>query len=359
MEAPRVYTAIGLMSGTSFDAIDAALIKTDGETVFFRGASYMMPYADAMRSRIRDAIKTLSGIKELERDLTLLHAEAVTGLLKEAGLSPDEVDVIGFHGQTILHKPHEGITWQLGNGALLAAKTGIDVVCDFRSRDVAEGGHGAPLVPIYHQALVADMPKPVAVLNIGGVANVTLIQEDAPLRAFDTGPGNALLDDWIHRHSNSSLGYDADGQISLSGQVNEAALHALLADPYFTKTDPKSLDRQHFSVAPVQGLSLSDGAATLAAFTSEAIHKGIVQSGISPERIIVCGGGRKNRAMMERLEQHGYMVQNADTLGWNGDMLEAEAFAFLAVRSLRGLPLSEPGTTGVTSAVTGGAFYRA
>lgn len=356
MEA-RLYTAIGLMSGTSFDGIDAALIETDGETVFRRGPARMSAYDSAARDRIREVMRTFSGVKELERDLTLLHAEAVAALLAEHGISRETVDVIGFHGQTILHKPAEGITWQLGNGALLAARTGIDVVCDFRSRDVAEGGHGAPLVPLYHQALARDLPKPVAILNIGGVANVTIVREGLPPLAFDTGPGNALLDDWVHRHANSDVGYDAEGGISLSGRVDEPALARLLADPYFSLSGPKSLDRGHFSAAPVKGLGLADGAATLAAFTADAAARAILAQEV--REVIVCGGGRKNQAMMRRLTTHGLTVRDADALGWNGDMLEAEAFAFLAVRSLLGLPLSGPETTGVTSAVTGGAFYRA
>ncbi len=273
------------------------------------------------------------------------------------------VAVLGFHGHTILHQPEAGRTRQIGDGALLAAETGIDVVCDFRARDVAGGGQGAPLAPLYHAALAAELAKPLAVLNLGGVANLTWIgagadESEGAVRAFDTGPGNALIDDWAARHSGRPL--DLDGALARAGRTDEAALASLLEDPYFARPPPKSLDRDAFDPGPVAGLSPADGAATLTAFSAAAVARALDHLPVPPRRWLVTGGGRHNPALMaalaERLEAP---VAPVEAVGWDGDALEAQAFAYLALRSLEGLALSLPGTTGVARPMPGGVVHRA
>lgn len=351
--------AIGLMSGTSLDGIDAAVIETDGLSVSAFGPSLTLPYDDTMRQRLRAVLAGEGPVLQVEYDLTLRHVEAVRALLNRAGLTAAEVDVIGFHGQTILHRPEIGLTWQIGNGSLLAWQTGIDVVCDFRSADVAAGGQGAPLVPVFHAALAHGLETPLAVLNLGGVGNVTWIGgRDGALIAFDTGPGNALIDDWVLRHTGQPI--DRNGVLALAGTVETAVVQALAQHPYFLRTPPKSLDRNDFS-SGLEGVEMSapDGAATLAAFTAVAVHKALDHMPEHPLRWLVCGGGRHNPAIMRELRDRlGVPVEAVETVGWDGDALEAQAFAFLAVRSLRGLPLSFPGTTGVPEPLCGGSLHK-
>lgn len=357
--------ALGLMSGTSLDGIDAALIKTNGELIDEFGACVTLPYDSGFKTELREAVYGRGDILKLEHELTLKHAEAVKLLLKQANASPKEVHVIGFHGQTVTHRPHEQITWQIGDGALLAEKTGIDVVCDFRRRDVAAGGQGAPLVPLFHAALARTMDLPVAILNIGGSANVTWVGRsehssdellDLDILAFDTGPGNVLLNEWALKHT--GVDCDRDGKLALSGKVNKPLLDAMLADAYFAKTPPKSLDRNHFSIDSLAALSKEDGAATLTEFTAAAIAMAAKHFPAAPKQWIVCGGGGHNPAIMQSLRNKFTSVSKAETMGWVSDALEAQAFGFLAVRSLKGLALSLPTTTGAARAVTGGAYYR-
>ncbi|NBX03719.1 MAG: anhydro-N-acetylmuramic acid kinase [Alphaproteobacteria bacterium] len=349
--------ALGLMSGTSLDGIDAALIKTDGVRVTEQGAWLMHEYSAAEKTRLREAVRERGDMPALERDLTLLHADAVRALLKKANVSASDISVIGFHGQTVAHRPHEGVTWQIGDGALLAEQTGIDVVCDFRRRDVAAGGQGAPLVPLYHAALAKDLELPVAVLNIGGSANVTWVGGEENLLAFDTGPGNVLINDWVHSHTGAD--HDEDGKLARAGSCNEAVLAALMTDSYFSKMPPKSLDRNHFSLEPVRGLSVEDGAATLTELTAAAVELAQKHFPQPAKRWLVCGGGRHNPALMAALAKKLKNVEAVEALGWQGDALEAQAFAFLAVRSVLGLPLSLPTTTGARQPTTGGIFFVA
>lgn len=354
--------ALGLMSGTSMDGIDAALIRTDGETVFETGAVLSVPYDDAFRARLRALLGTdpESGPREAADQvadiLTRRHADAVDALLTVAGFTRDDVRVVGFHGHTVLHRPEAGITRQIGDGALLAELTGIDVVADFRSADMAAGGEGAPLAPAYHQALARDLEKPVCVLNLGGVGNVTWLGPDGGLLAFDTGPGNALLDDWVQ--ARTGAGFDADGRLAASGTADAGVLARLLDHPYFAVNPPKSLDRNDFSSEPVQGLSDGDGAATLAAFTVEAVIRAQEHFPARPERWLVTGGGRHNATLMRLLADGlGVSVAPVEDAGWDGDGLEAEAFAFLAVRALKGAPLTWPETTGVSEPLSGGRIF--
>jgi anhydro-N-acetylmuramic acid kinase len=363
----KIYRALGLMSGTSADGIDAAIIETDGVSHVVTSAARASDYAPALRHELRAAMTLAQSwtkgtpapepIRAAAARVTAAHEAAVKALLAEAGLQPAAIDVIGFHGQTVLHRPGEGRTVQIGDGAGLAKATGIDVVCDFRSADVAAGGQGAPLVPLYHRARAAGLPKPLAVLNIGGVSNITHIGEGA-LLAFDTGPGNGPLDDWAMRHLGKPM--DAGGALARTGAVNAAVLAQLLAQPYFNKRPPKSLDRLDFDLSPVESLSAAEGAATLVAFTAAAIAAGLHHLPEVPARWLVTGGGRHNPVLMEALRQRlGVPVEPVEAVGWRGDMLEAEAFAYLAVRNLKGLPLTEPGTTGVPKPLTGGVYFSA
>lgn len=359
----RPLMALGLMSGTSMDGVDAALVRTDGETLFEFGPALTIRYDGVFQSRLRRQLGRKPDHSDEETqavagDLTERHADAVAALLRKAGLDRRDVDVIGFHGHTILHRPKEGITWQIGDGRLLAETTGIPVVADFRRRDVEEGGQGAPLASLYHAARARDLAKPVAVLNLGGVANVTWIGENGAILAFDTGPGNALIDDWVIKAIGRSM--DEDGRLARAGQVDKQVLAALLADAYFDQRPPKSLDRNHFNAAPVAGLAAADGAATLVCFTAEAVARARLHFPAQPRRWLICGGGRHNGHLMRAIrEALGGLVDPVEAVGWRGDSLEAEAFAFLAVRTLFGLPLSLPMTTGVRAPTCGGTYFPA
>ena len=356
------------MSGTSLDGIDAALIETDGEAIVRPGPAITLPYDAQARALLRAAIDDAPGvtpdaaiphaIREAESLLTEAHAGAVKALLDKAGLSPADVALVGFHGQTILHRPAQRHTWQIGDGALLARRTGIDVVNRFRHADVAAGGQGAPLMPLYHAALAAGsgLPKPLVVVNIGGVGNVTYIDGDQVL-AFDSGPGNAPIDDWMHRHTGTPL--DQGGALARTGHVDEAALAAMLAHPFFDRLPPQSLDRQDFGFTPVEGLSAADGAATLAAFTACTIARAMAHFPKPPMTWIICGGGRHNDFLMDQLRARlPGNVLKAEGARWDGDALEAEGFAYLAMRAVKGLPLSLPTTTGVPHPMTGGELHR-
>lgn len=358
-ESLRVWRAIGLMSGTSLDGVDAALIETDGEDRVTTGPSLTLPYDTKLRERLRRSLGGRAPVKAVERSMTLAHAEAVQALLKKSGRRPAEIDVIGFHGQTIVHRPADGITWQIGDAGLLVERTGIAVVADFRSADVAAGGEGAPFVPAYHRALSTLLERPLAVLNIGGVANVTWVSATGDLLAFDTGPGNALIDDWMLARTGRPV--DVDGAFAARGRIDAAALRRLMAHDYFGRQPPKSLDRNAFDPAPVEGLSSEDGAATLAAFTVETVAAALPHFPAPPRQWIVTGGGRRNPVLMAALARAlgGVPVRAAEEVGWDGDALEAQAFGYLAVRSRRGLPLSFPNTTGVDRPTVGGRFFAA
>jgi anhydro-N-acetylmuramic acid kinase len=363
----EILKVIGLMSGTSLDGVDAALLDTDGADVLRPGPGLTIPYDPETRAMLRTALDDArmvaeggpvpQSIREAERRLTEIHAQAVKALIAKAGVR--DVALIGFHGQTILHRPERRWTWQIGDGALLARLTGIDVVNDFRSADVKAGGQGAPLVPLYHAALARNSPlaRPLAIVNIGGVANVTYISGDTVL-AFDTGPGNAPIDDWMQRHTAAPV--DLNGDFAATGKINDAALTQMLENPFFARLPPKSLDRLDFGMAAVEGLSPADGAATLTAFTAASIARAREHFPDAPLTWIVCGGGRHNKTLMAMLQARvNAQVLKAEGARWDGDALEAEAFAYLAVRSLKGLPLSLPTTTGVAQPMTGGKYWKA
>jgi anhydro-N-acetylmuramic acid kinase len=362
MERPvgqKLLRVIGLMSGTSLDGVDAAWLETDGVAVTRFGKSLTLPYDAALRARLRDILDrapTLApddpALHAAARDVTDIHAQAVAALAEPA-------DLVGFHGQTILHRPAERRTWQIGDAARLARATGLPVAHDFRSADVAAGGEGAPLAPIFHAALAAALPKPLAILNIGGVANVTWIGPDGDLLAFDTGPGNGPIDDWTQRHTGNP--YDQSGALAQAGTLHPGVLDALLAHPYFRRPPPKSLDRLDFSAAldrsGLAALSPQDGAATLVAFLAAAVAATPLPA--PPRRWLVAGGGRHNPAIMRALARTlGVPVDPVEAEGWNGDAIEAQCFGYLAARVAAGLPLSYPGTTGVPRPTAGGRIAR-
>jgi anhydro-N-acetylmuramic acid kinase len=348
------------MSGTSLDGIDVALIETDGREHVITGPALTIPYPNVFRERLRSVLGGVGPVGEVEAELTRLHAEAVEEFV--ARHPETTADIVGLHGHTILHRPAERRTWQLGDGARLARRIGIDVVADFRSADIAVGGQGAPLAPLFHAAFAAALPKPLAVLNIGGVANVTFIGAGgigsgaADILAFDTGPGNALIDDWVRRHTGAAL--DLGGALAAAGRVSEAHVARFLERPFFARKPPKSLDRDDFGDAMPEDLSLEDGAATLTEMTAAAVAAGRRHFPALAREWLVSGGGRHNPTLIAALARRlGVSVRPVEAAGWNGDAIEAQAFAYLAVRSLAGLPLSLPSTTGVPHPTTGGRLF--
>jgi anhydro-N-acetylmuramic acid kinase len=366
--------AIGLMSGTSCDGIDVALVETDGEAIVRVGPTGYRVYREDERAVLRRAIVAAANlgtrserpgvVAEAEVLVTNAHAEAVEAFLATSALSARAVGVVGFHGQTVLHAPERALTVQLGDGPALARRLGIQVVYDFRAADVAAGGQGAPLVPVFHRAMVRmlDRTRPVGVLNLGGVANLTYVAGD-DIVAFDTGPGNALIDDFLRLRTGASC--DLDGREAAAGHVDEAALTRLLMHPYFARRPPKSLDRNAFGawVAAEGNLaakSIADGAATLTALTAAALACAVAALPHAPANWIVGGGGARNPTLMRMIAERlaPARVETADAVGWSSDALEAQAFAYLAVRSLRDLPLTFPGTTGVPQPMTGGVLAR-
>ena len=347
---------VGLMSGTSLDGIDAALIETDGERVRAFGPSTTFPYPKEFRVRLAASLGRPSGHDAVEVELTRRHAEAVRELLSQLPAGHPLPELIGFHGHTVDHRPDEGVTVQLGDGAALARSLGIPVVNDFRGADVAAGGQGAPLAPLYHVALLDDVEFPVAVLNLGGMANLTWVGDRTRPVAFDTGPGNALLDQWVERRTGRP--FDEGGALAASGRVSNDALAGYLADRFFERPPPKSVDRLDFDLDGVAGLSVEDGAATLVEVTAAAVARAVPHLPQPPARWYVTGGGRHNRFMMARLAARLAAPCNpVEALGWQGDALEAQAFAFLAMRSRRALPLGLPTTTGVPMPTRGGRLH--
>ncbi|MGO9397152.1 MAG: anhydro-N-acetylmuramic acid kinase [Xanthobacteraceae bacterium] len=364
--------AIGLMSGTSQDGVDVALIETDGDIITRFGPTAYRSYARPERALIRSATAAAANVTErtarpeivakAEAAVNRAHVEAVETFLAANSIQPRDVAVIGFHGQTVLHRPERRLTIQIGDGHVLAARLGIPVVYDFRAADVAAGGEGAPFAPMYHRALARGLglEPPVAVLNIGGVANVTYIDGDE-LIACDTGPGNALLDDFVRLRTGKPL--DTDGRIARAGIVDQEAIARLLAHPFFAKPPPKSLDRNDFrswAGAAFDHRSVEDGAATLTALTAASVARILPLLPRVPKSWIVSGGGARNPTLMRMLVERlaPARVQTADDAGWSIDALEAQAFAYLAVRSLRGLPISLPTTTGVPRPLCGGVLVE-
>lgn len=373
MTTTEAVLAIGLMSGTSMDGIDVALIETDGERSVRRVGAESFAYDDAFRRRLAEGLEEAKAIARreerpgslalLERDLTDRHAEAVRAFAVSQGIDLARVDVVGFHGQTVLHRPADALTVQIGDGQRLADALDLAVVHDMRAADMAAGGQGAPLVPAYHAALVAALDEefrtlPVAVVNIGGISNITYVDGASDPVAFDTGPGNALIDQWVSREA--SIPFDENGELANEGRVLNSLSEHYLGSDFFAKLAPKSLDRFDFTVPAADAGTVEDVARTLCFVAAEAILKAVPLLPEPPKLWIVAGGGRRHPAIMadllEGAKRTGGRVVSAEDVGLDGDATEAEAWAYLAVRSRRGLPLSWPTTTGCRRPTPGGVL---
>lgn len=365
-----MLTALGLMSGTSLDGVDVALIETDGKKVQAFGPTGYRPYTERERGLLRQALTEAVNLpcrdarpgilREAEEAVTKAHAEAVASFTVQHRISREEIDIVGFHGQTVLHRPERRLTVQIGDAAALAKAIHIPVMHDFRAADVAAGGQGAPFVPVYHRALAQSLERqgPIAVVNIGGVSNITYIDGTDTLIACDTGPGNALIDDHMFRTMNQR--FDKEGEFAAKGRVNQAWVSAALKLPFFDLKPPKSLDRNDFVSLALPELSTADGAATLTAFTAACIAGVVKHLPRPPLTWVVAGGGANNPTLLAMLARRlpGASVTTATALGWQGDAIEAQAFAYLGVRSLKGLPLTFPGTTGVPKPLSGGVLAK-
>ena len=369
---------VGLMTGTVLDGnIDVALLKTNGQSVDEFGRYALAPYAPGTVESLRRCQELALSwqfkgpppelFTHTARQLTLEQADAVRTLLAQCSLSVKDIRVIGFHGQTVLHRPPSpdghGMTCQLGDGALMARTLGVDVVNDFRQADMQAGGQGAPLSAVYHQALLKRLGNlgtrgDIAVLNLGGVANLTWWDGENTLAAFDTGPANAPINDFVRQLTGGD--YDVDGKLAAAGRVDEAKLTQLLEHAYFSQAYPKSLDRCDFSWKMAKGCNLTDGAALLSAFSAGAVAKALDLLPQRPAKLLVCGGGRHNPSLMHAIARRTAVdVLPVESVGWRGDAIEAECFAYLAMRSLRKLPSSFPQTTGVDTALCAGTLHTA
>lgn len=359
------------MSGTSLDGVDVALIETDGERIARFGPSGYRPYSDVEQALLRQALAQGAGLTdraarpgmlaEADAFVTRVHAETVEALLDTEHINKSDVAIVGFHGQTVLHRPAARLTVQIGDGAALARRLGLPVAYDFRAADVAAGGQGAPLVPVFHQALARDLdrPHPIAVLNVGGVANVTFVDGGDPI-ACDTGPGNALIDDFMRARTGAPL--DRDGDQASKGRVDETFVERVLANGFFDLPCPKLLGRNAFAFANIglPDFSVVDGAATLSALTAASVARIVRHLPEPPRAWIVAGGGARNPTLMRMLTERlkPASVETADAVGWSSQSIEAQAFAYLAVRTLNGLPITFPATTGVAKPMPGGEIAR-
>lgn len=366
--------AIGLMTGTVLDGnIDVALIKTDGHEVFEFGDYALRPYTVETVDLLRQAVQTAlvwqfdgpaPGIfLDVEKRLSEEQSSAVAWLIDNAGLKASDIGIVGFHGQTVLHRPPTeavlGKTCQLGDGNLMMRELGINVVNDFRSEDMRRGGQGAPLCGIYHQALLKRIGSSgdTAVLNLGGIGNISYFNGGDTLIAFDTGPANAPINDLVRHFGLGDM--DIEGALAAKGRVDEQKLAGLLEHTYFTAAYPKSLDRFDFSSNLAAGLNAEDGAALLTALCGAAVGCALDLLPTRPTRLIVCGGGRHNTHLLKVIsERANVQADPAESVNWRGDAIEAECFAFLAARRLANLPISFPSTTGVSEPTIGGVLHR-
>lgn len=365
-----MFTALGTMSGTSMDGIDLALIRSDGKDRVEPVAYGFTEYPSSVRRLLKQALEDATELedrdarprclKQAEELITELHAVAVADFLAKQKIEVEAIEVLGFHGQTVLHRPADGLTVQLGDGEMLARVTGITTVYDMRANDMVHGGQGAPLVPVYHRALAAPLLKEVvsvAFVNIGGISNLTYVDE-RNLIAFDCGPGNALIDQWVQAHA--GIPFDQGGTIAQEGSVDTAYVNKMLRMPFFSQSGPKSLDRNDFSPPEPDQFDLETGARTLANLAAAAIAKSAEILPTVPALWVISGGGRLNPFIIADLrrflEAAHVKVCLAEDVDLNGDMMEAEAWAYLAVRAFKGLALTYPATTGCSKPVTGGVI---
>ena len=360
---------LGFMTGTSLDGVDMAVLDTDGETKVSFGPWSEMSMPPETRKVLEATIKAAltwprgeaepAIFNEARRVLVDYHLESAHQFLRHNHLKFSDFDVLGVHGQTVLHeRPKEGVkgrTVQLFDGQAFADATGVPVVCDFRQADIEAGGEAAPLMPVYHRALAqnAGLELPLLVVNLGGVANITAIDERG-LTALDTGPANGLMDQWMRRYDRGD--FDHGGRIAAGGKVHADKVSAYMTHDYFKASAPKSLDRYDFNLQAIEGLSFEDGLATLSAFTLQSLLAGIDLIGAKPKTVVLAGGGRHNLHLVRQITAalSPAKVVLAEDIDWRGGALEAEGFAYMAVRSLKGLPISFPGTTGVKMPLTGG-----
>ncbi len=355
----KLYKTIGLMSGTSMDGVDAALITTDGKEVIKTHGALTIPYSAGFRKTLRKYLGKKSVPQNISHEITHAHITAIKELLNQENLTSKEIDLIGFHGQTIYHNPQEKCSIQIGDPDLLAQETRIDVIFNLRQEDIKHGGQGAPLVPVFLAAITNTLQAtlPIAFLNIGGVSNITYVDTDQQLIAFDMGPGNALMDDFLF--SRTGKAFDKNGRCAAQGKALQSKISQFLADPYFDKPTPKSLDRNHFykALESVENLETEDAMATLNQMTTQSIVKGCQHLPKMPALWVLCGGGRKNLTLQKNLEQEITNVISAEDIGLDGDALEAQAFGYLAVRSILNEPITFPSTTNVDQSRSGGELH--
>lgn len=360
MTAPAPVLALGVISGTSADGIDVAAVRTDGESVVEPGPAATIPYAPETRDAVLEAaaaaqVPDAATRAWLDAAVAAEHAAALRRLCAAHGVPAAEVAVVGFHGQTVFHDPAAGVTVQLGDPAAAARALAAPVVARLRDADMAAGGQGAPIAPLYHRALAAGLDGPVVVLNAGGVANLTFVDGDAIL-ARDVGPANAPLDDWVRRMTGAP--YDRDGALAAAGRVDAGRVERALAAAGFATSGPLALDRQSVDWRVADGLSVRDGAATLTALAVTAVARAAAALPRRARRWLVTGGGRRNPVYMAGLGAAlDALVEPIEAVGADGDAVEAQAMAYLAVRSLRGLPLTLPGTTGCAAPTRGGLLF--
>ena len=364
----KSYYSLGLMSGTSIDGVDASIIQSDGKaqykTILDKYFEYPKDIYEDL-TKLKDKIKSAKDLKRfekqtksIEKKITLFHGKAINKILKKSKVN---VDFIGFHGQTIFHNGKKKISKQLGDGNLLSKLTKKTVVYNFRQNDLKNGGEGAPLTPIFHKLLV-DQNKidlPVIILNIGGIANITGIDLQNTIYSMDIGPGNCLIDQWIRSNSKNKNKYDKNGEIAKSGKINKKILIQALNN-WKDKNAALSYDIKDFDISFVRGLSIEDGSATLTEYTSEILYRNLYFSALGPvDTIILSGGGRKNKFLINSIEKKGNKVlKMIDDFGIDGDFVESQAFAYLAIRSYLDLPISFPKTTGVNEPCTGGVIVK-
>lgn len=357
IEKNEMLTVLGFMSGTSLDGVDAAVVTTNGQNYLETLDFISVPYPEKVKQAVRAAFgktKPDETTREAERLVTDVYSTIAKQLVKM-----HDIELIGLHGQSITHIPEKQFTWQLGDGDRLSLEANCPVVYNFRKADMEAGGQGAPFIPVYHQVLAERVPEDVVViLNIGGVSNLTYIDKTTDtLIGFDTGTGNAMIDDWVT--SRTDMLCDEDGVMASIGKIDQARVDIWLKNPFFAQDYPKSLDRNPFAEVSVADMGTSDGVATLTSFTARGIAKNLELLPKQPEKVYVCGGGRHNPTMMAMIsEASGLEVLDIGELGVNGDAVEAEGFAYMAVRSLKKLPISFPSTTGCIEPMTGGVFVN-
>mgnify|MGYP006165188627 CR=1 FL=1 len=367
----KLITAIGLMSGTSCDGIDASIIKSDGEDELSLIGDFFLPYEEKTRIRIRtfkekiDKVLDLQAnkneIADLEKEITLLHFKATNLLLEKLKIDKSKIDLIGLHGHTIFHSFNYKKTKQLGDGKALSELMDLNVIYDFRENDLKNGGQGAPLVPIFHKLLKKKfkLKGPVVFINIGGISNLTYLDNNNEMISFDSGPGNCLIDKYLQLKSNGKTQFDKKGEIAFKGQVDKNILDTYLSNPYYESLPPKSLDVNDFNLSSVRGLNLENTITTLSELTALTIVNSLNFFSHKPHKIILCGGGRKNDYIYDRVKKiSNTSTINIDNYKINGDFIESQAFAYLAIRSFFKKPISFPKTTGVLKPMTGGKLIQ-